>query len=150
MPSLYPKGTGSAERVLEGHRLGREGTISKALPLAREQQLCCAAFGEQAREQYAERQRAADEQHVGERHLLHGHDDAEVIGGAGNPVEQERMYKGDEHGVGGEHADGLVDEGGGGAPLSRLTATAPLKGSLSFNYTLSASYNKKACRLTFP
>ena len=39
------------------------------------------------------------------------------------------MHKVDEHGVGGEHADGLVDEGGGGAPLSRLTATAPLKGS---------------------
>ena len=39
------------------------------------------------------------------------------------------MHKVDEHGVGGEHADGLVEEGGGGAPLSRLTATAPLKGS---------------------
>ena len=81
------------------------------------------------REQQAERQRAADEQHVGERHLLHGHDDAEVIGGAGDPVEQERMHKVDEHGVGREDADGLVEQGGGGAPLSRLTATAPLKGS---------------------
>ena len=39
------------------------------------------------------------------------------------------MHKVDEHGVGGEHADGLVEKGGGGAPLSRLTATAPLKGS---------------------
>ena len=39
------------------------------------------------------------------------------------------MHKVDEHGVGGEHADGLVEQGGGGAPLSRLTATAPLKGS---------------------
>ena len=41
------------------------------------------------------------------------------------------MHKVDEHGVGGEDADGLVDKGGEGAPLSRLTATAPLKGSLS-------------------
>ena len=39
------------------------------------------------------------------------------------------MHKVDEHGVGGEDADGLVEQGGGGAPLSRLTATAPLKGS---------------------
>ena len=39
------------------------------------------------------------------------------------------MHKVDEHGVGGEDADGLVDEGGDGASLSRLTATAPLKGS---------------------
>ena len=39
------------------------------------------------------------------------------------------MHKVDEHGVGGEHADGLVEEDGGGAPLSRLTATALLKGS---------------------
>ena len=39
------------------------------------------------------------------------------------------MHKVDEHGVGGEDADGFVDESGGGAPLSRLTATAPLKGS---------------------
>ena len=39
------------------------------------------------------------------------------------------MHKVDEHGVGGEDADGLVEEGGEGAPLSRLTATAPLKGS---------------------
>ena len=39
------------------------------------------------------------------------------------------MHKVDEHGVGGEDADGLVEQGGEGAPLSRLTATAPLKGS---------------------
>ena len=39
------------------------------------------------------------------------------------------MHKVDEHGVGGEHADGLVEQGGEDAPLSRLTATAPLKGS---------------------
>ena len=38
------------------------------------------------------------------------------------------MHKVDEHGVGGEDADGLVDKGGEGAPLSRLTATAPLTG----------------------
>lgn len=99
-------------------------------PFAGKQQLCCTAFFKRFRQQNAERQRTEHQQHVGQCYLFDGHDDAEMVVGAAEPVQKQRMHKVDEHGVGGKNADGFIEEVGEGTPLSHLAVTAPPKGSL--------------------
>lgn len=94
------------------------------------QQLCRTAFFKCLRQQNAERQRAEHQQHVGQCYLFYGHDNAEMVIGAAEPVQKQRMHKVDEHGVGGKNADGFIEEVGEGTPLSHLAVTAPPKGSL--------------------
>lgn len=99
-------------------------------PLAGKQQLCRTAFFKRFRQQDAEGQRAEHQQYVGQCYLFNGHDYAEMVVGAAEPVQEQRMHKVDEHGVGGKNADGFVEKVGEGTPLSHLTVTAPPKGSL--------------------
>lgn len=98
--------------------------------LAGKQQLCRTAFFKCLRQQDAEGQRAEHQQYVGQRYLFNGHDDAEMVIGAAEPVQKQRMHKVDEHRISGEDADGFVEKVGEGTPLSHLTVTAPPKGSL--------------------
>ena len=76
---------------------------------AGKQQLCHTAFFKCFRQQDAEGQRAKHQQHVGQRYLFDGHNDAEMVVGAAEPVQKQRMHKVDEHGVGGKNADGLIE-----------------------------------------
>lgn len=99
-------------------------------PFACKQQLCRTAFFKRFRQQDAEGQRAEHQQYVGQCYLFNGHDYAEMVVGAAEPVQEQRMHKVDEHGVGGKNADGFVEKVGEGTPLSHLTVTAPPKGSL--------------------
>lgn len=99
-------------------------------PFAGKQQLCRTAFFKRFRQQDAEDQRAEYQQHVGQCYLFNGHNDAEMVIGAAEPVQEQRMHKVDEHGVGGKNADGFIEEVGEGTPLSHLAVTAPPKGSL--------------------
>ena len=61
-------------------------TSWKNSALAGEQQLCRTAFFKRLRQQKAECQRAEHQQHVGQRYLFDGHDDAEMVVGAAEPV----------------------------------------------------------------
>lgn len=99
-------------------------------PFTCKQQLCRTAFSKYLCQQNAERQRAEHKQYVGKGYLFDGHDDAEMVIGAAEPVQKQRMHKVDEHGVGGKNADGFIEEVGEGTPLSHLAVTAPPKGSL--------------------
>ena len=99
-------------------------------PLAGKQQLGRTAFFKCLCQQDAEGQRAEHQQHVGKCYLFDGHNDAEMVVGAAEPVQEQRMHKVDEHGVGGENADGFIEKFGEGTPLSHLAVTAPPKGSL--------------------
>ena len=99
-------------------------------PFTGKQQLCRTAFSKYLCQQNAERQRAEHKQHVGKGYLFDGHDDAEMVIGAAEPVQEQRMHKVDEHGVGGKGADGFIEKVGEGTPLSHLAVTAPPKGSL--------------------
>ena len=76
---------------------------------AGEQQLCHTAFFKRLCQQDAEGQRAEHQQHIGQCYLFDGHDDAEMVVGAAEPVQKQRMHKVDEHGVGGENADGFIE-----------------------------------------
>ena len=87
---------------------------------AGEQQLCHTAFFKRLRQQNAEGQRAEHQQHIGQRYLFDGHDDAEMVVGAAEPVQEQRMHKVDEHGVGGEDADGFIERLREGAFALRL------------------------------
>ena len=100
-------------------------------PFTGKQQLCRTAFFKRFRQQDAEDQRAEHQQHVGERYLFNGHDNAEMVIGAAEPVQKQRMHKVDEHRISGKDADGFVEKVGEGTPLSHLAVTAPPKGSLS-------------------
>lgn len=99
-------------------------------PFACKQQLCRTAFFKCFCQQDAEHQRAEHQQHVGKGYLFNGHDDAEMVIGAAEPVQKQRMHKVDEHGVGGKGADSFVEKASEGTPLSHLAVTAPPKGSL--------------------
>lgn len=99
-------------------------------PFTCKQQLCRTAFFKCFCQQDAEGQRAEHQQYVGKGYLFNGHDDAEMVIGAAEPVQEQRMHKVDEHGVGGKNADGFIEEVGEGTPLSHLAVTAPPKGSL--------------------
>lgn len=94
-------------------------------PFACKQQLCRIAFSKYLCQQNAERQRAEHQQYVGKGYLFNGHDDAEMVIGAAEPVQEQRMHKVDEHRVGGEGTDSFVEEVGEGTPLSHLAVTAP-------------------------
>lgn len=98
--------------------------------LAGKQQLCRTAFFKCFCQQDAEGQRAEHQQHVGKGYLFNGHDNAEMVIGAAEPVQKQRMDKVDEHRISGEDADGFVEKVGEGTPLSHLAVTAPPKGSL--------------------
>lgn len=99
-------------------------------PFTCKQQLCRTAFSKYLCQQNAERQRAEHQQYVGKGHLFDGHDDAEMVIGAAEPVQEQRMHKVDEHRISGKGADGFIEKVGEGTPLSHLTVTAPPKGSL--------------------
>lgn len=99
-------------------------------PFACKQQLCRTAFFKCLRQQDAEGQRAEHQQYVGKGYLFNGHDNAEMVIGAAEPVQEQRMYKVDEHRISGKGADGFVEKVGEGTPLSHLAVTAPPKGSL--------------------
>ena len=88
--------------------------------LTGKQQLCCTAFFKCLRQQDAEGQRAEHQQHVGQCYLFNGHDNAEMVIGAAEPVQEQRMHKVDEHGVGGKNADGFIEEVGEGTLCLRL------------------------------
>ena len=79
---------------------------------AGKQQLGRTAFFKRLCQQDAEGQRAKHQQHVGQCYLFDGHNDAEMVVGAAEPVQEQRMHKVDEHGVGGENADGFVEKFG--------------------------------------
>lgn len=89
------------------------------------QQLCRTAFFKCLRQQYAEDQRAEHQQYVGQCYLFNGHDNAEMVIGAAEPVQKQRMHKVDEHRISGKDADGFVEKVGEGTPLSHLAVTAP-------------------------
>ena len=55
-----------------------------------------------------------------------GHDDAEMVVGAAEPVQEQRMHKVDEHGVGGKDADGFIERLREGTFALRL-ALQPIK-----------------------
>lgn len=93
--------------------------------LAGKQQLCRTAFFKRFRQQDAEDQRAEHQQYVGQCYLFNGHDNAEMVIGAAEPVQEQRMYKVDEHRISGKGADGFVEKVGEGTPLSHLAVTAP-------------------------
>ena len=78
-------------------------------PFACEQQLGRTAFFKCLCQQDAEGQRAEHQQHVGKGYLFNGHDNAEMVVGAAEPVQEQWMHKVDEHGVGGENADGFIE-----------------------------------------
>lgn len=78
-------------------------------PFTCKQQLCRTAFSKCLRQQDTEDQRAEHQQHVGKGYLFDGHDDAEMVIGAAEPVQKQWMHKVDEHRIGGEDADSLVD-----------------------------------------
>lgn len=78
-------------------------------PLAGKQQLCRTAFFKRFRQQDAEGQRAEHQQYVGQCYLFDGHDNAEMVIGAAEPVQKQRMDKVDEHRIGGEDADSFID-----------------------------------------
>lgn len=99
-------------------------------PFTCKQQLCRTAFFKRFRQQYAEDQRAEHQQYVGQCYLFNGHDNAEMVIGAAEPVQKQRMHKVDEHRISGKDADGFVEKVGEGTPLSHLAVTAPPKGSL--------------------
>lgn len=88
--------------------------------LAGKQQLCRTAFFKRFRQQDAEDQRAEHQQYVGQCYLFNGHDNAEMVIGAAEPVQKQRMHKVDEHGVGGKDADGFVERLREGAFALRL------------------------------
>ena len=90
------------------------------------QQLCHTAFFKCFRQQDAEGQRAKHQQHVGQCYLFDGHDDAEMVVGAAEPVQEQRMRKVDEHGVGGKDADGFIERLREGTFALRL-ALQPIK-----------------------
>ena len=90
------------------------------------QQLCHTAFFKCFRQQDAEGQRAKHQQHVGQCYLFDGHDDAEMVVGAAEPVQEQRMHKVDEHGVGGKDADGFIERLREGTFALRL-ALQPIK-----------------------
>ena len=90
------------------------------------QQLCHTAFFKCFRQQDAEGQRAKHQQHVGHCYLFDGHDDAEMVVGAAEPVQEQRMHKVDEHGVGGKDADGFIERLREGTFALRL-ALQPIK-----------------------
>lgn len=100
------------------------------LPFACKQQLCRTAFCKYLCQQNAEGQRAKHQQYVGKGYLFNGHDNAEMVIGAAEPVQKQRMHKVDEHRISGKGADGFVEKVGEGTPLSPLAVTAPPKGSL--------------------
>ena len=95
------------------------------LPFSGKQQLCRTAFSKCLRQQDAERQRAEHQQHVGKGYLFNGHDNAEMVIGAAEPVQKQRMHKVDEHRISGKDADGFIEDVGEGTPLSHLAVTAP-------------------------
>lgn len=95
------------------------------LPFSGKQQLCRNAFFKRFRQQNAEGQRAEHKQYVGKGYLFDGHDDAEMVIGAAEPVQKQRMHKVDEHRISGKGADGFIEEVGEGTPLSHLAVTAP-------------------------
>lgn len=84
------------------------------------QQLCRTAFFKCLRQQDAEGQRAEHQQYVGKRYLFNGHDNAEMVIGAAEPVQKQRVHKVDEHGVGGKDADGFIERLREGAFALRL------------------------------
>ena len=90
------------------------------------QQLCHTAFFKCFRQQDAEGQRAKHQQHVRQCYLFDGHDDAEMVVGAAEPVQKQRMHKVDEHGVGGKDADGFIERLREGTFALRL-ALQPIK-----------------------
>ena len=94
-------------------------------PFACKQQLQRTAFFKCLRQQDAEDQRAEHQQYVGKGYLFNGHDNAEMVIGAAEPVQKQRMHKVDEHGVGGKGADSFVEKASEGTPLSHLAVTAP-------------------------
>ena len=89
------------------------------------QQLCRTAFFKYLGQQNAEGQRAEHQQYVGKGYLFNGHDNAEMVIGAAEPVQKQRMHKVDEHRISGKGADSFVEEVGKGTPLSHLAVTAP-------------------------
>ena len=95
------------------------------LSLACKQQLQRTAFSKYLSQQNTERQRAEHQQHVGERYLFDGHDNAEMVIGAAEPVQEQRMHKVDEHRISGKGADGFIEKASEGTPLSHLAVTAP-------------------------
>lgn len=88
--------------------------------LAGKQQLCRTAFFKRFRQQDAEGQRAEHQQYVGKCYLFNGHDYAEMVIGAAEPVQKQRMYKVDEHRISGKGADGFIEEVGEGTFALRL------------------------------
>lgn len=92
----------------------------KNSPFTCKQQLCRTAFFKCLRQQDAEDQRAEHQQHVGERYLFNGHDNAEMVIGAAEPVQKQRMHKVDEHRISGKDADGFVERLREGAFALRL------------------------------
>ena len=84
------------------------------------QQLCRTAFCKCLRQQDAEGQRAEHQQHVGKGYLFNGHDNAEMVIGAAEPVQKQRMHKVDEHRISGKDADGFIERLREGAFALRL------------------------------
>lgn len=95
-------------------------------PFAGKQQLCRTAFFKCFRQQDAEGQRAEHQQHVGKGYLFNGHDNAEMVIGAAEPVQKQRMDKVDEHRISGEDADGFVEKVGEGTICLR-SALQPIQ-----------------------
>lgn len=94
-------------------------------PFAGKQQLCRTAFFKCFCQQDAEGQRPEHQQHVGKGYLFNGHDNAEMVIGAAEPVQKQRMHKVDEHRISGEGTDSFVEKASEGTPLSHLAVTAP-------------------------
>lgn len=84
------------------------------------QQLCRTAFFKCLRQQDAEGQRAEHQQYVGQCYLFNGHDNAEMVIGAAEPVQKQRMHKVDEHRISGKDADGFIERLREGAFALRL------------------------------
>ena len=89
-------------------------------PFTGKQQLCRTAFFKRFRQQDAEDQRAEHQQYVGQCYLFNGHDNAEMVIGAAEPVQKQRMHKVDEHRISGKDADGFVERLREGAFALRL------------------------------
>lgn len=89
-------------------------------PFACKQQLCRTAFFKCLCQQNAEGQRAEHKQYVGKGYLFDGHDDAEMVIGAAEPVQKQRMHKVDEHRISGKDADGFIERLREGAFALRL------------------------------
>lgn len=88
--------------------------------LAGKQQLGHTAFFKRFRQQDAEGQRAKHQQHIGQCYLFDGHNDAEMVVGAAEPVQKQRMHKVDEHRISGKDADGFIEKFGEGTFALRL------------------------------